>query len=95
MAGTSMRTVETNNTKPVEGASHNMASHSMSGGRKRRSAKARKSKARRMGRSKSMRRSRSMRGMMGSGFGAVLKEALVPFGIFALQKRTQRRRARK
>jgi len=28
----------------------------------------------------------------GMGFGAVIKEALVPFGIFALQKRTHRRR---
>ena len=28
----------------------------------------------------------------GMGFGAVVKEALVPFGLFALQKRTHRRR---
>ena len=28
----------------------------------------------------------------GMGFGAVIKEALVPFGLFALQKRTHRRR---
>lgn len=38
-------------------------------------------------------RSRAARGgMMAPGLGAVIKEALVPFGIFALQKRTQRRK---
>ena len=29
----------------------------------------------------------------GMGFGGVIREALVPFGLYALQKRTQRRRS--
>lgn len=31
-------------------------------------------------------------GMMASGLGAVIKEALVPFGLFAIQKQTQRKK---
>ena len=53
-----------------------------------------------MGRSKAakggmkMGRSKARRGGMGAmgGFGAVIKEALVPFGLFAFQKRTQKKR---
>jgi len=38
-------------------------------------------------------RSRAVKGgMMVSGLGAVIKEALVPFGLFAMQKRTQRKK---
>ena len=103
MAGTSMRTAEPNNTKPEASPPHSMASavSSMTGGKKRRTKKAKMSKARRLSRSKSMRRSKSIRrglakrGGMGAGFGAVLKEAIVPFGLFAWQKRSQRRRDRK
>jgi len=41
-----------------------------------------------------MGRSKARRGGMGAmgGFGAVIKEALVPFGLFAFQKRTQKKR---
>ena len=55
-----------------------------------------------MGRSKAAKggmkkaKSRASRGgMAGPGLGAVIKEALVPFGLFAFQKRTQRKRHHK
>ena len=62
------------------------------GGKRRRSKKARKTRSKR---SKSARSKHVKRGGMGLGFGAALKEAIVPFGIFALQKRSQRRRSGK
>jgi hypothetical protein len=89
MAGTSMRTAEHQNAKPVAGASHPMAPPAMKGGKKRRTLKAKKSKARRH--SKSMRHKSVKRGGMGAGFGAVIKEAIVPFGLFAWQKKSQKR----
>ena len=62
------------------------------GGKRRRSKKSRKTRSKR---SKSARSKHVKRGGMGLGFGAALKEAIVPFGIFALQKRSQRRRSGK
>ena len=57
---------------------------SLSGGRRHR-------RSRRSGRGS---RTRKQRGgfLHGVGLAATIKEALVPFGLFALQKRTQRRR---
>ena len=86
-------------------SSHPMMSHmgqgsSQSGG-KRRSSKGKKHRRRRSKRAGSncnkggsaMGRSRAARGgMMAPGLGAVIKEALVPFGLFAMQKRTQRKK---
>ena len=83
-----------------------MMSHqgsSQSGGKKRRGRRSSKGKKyrRRSNRAGSScgtktggsARSRAAKGgMMAPGLGAVIKEALVPFGIFALQKRTQRRK---
>jgi hypothetical protein len=45
-------------------------------------------------RKQSRKQSRKQRGgfLHGMGLAATIKEALVPFGLFALQKRTQRRR---
>jgi len=59
--------------------------------------KSRRSRARSASKSKRARRAGSSyknckKGGMGMGFGSVIKEALVPFGLFALQKRTHRRR---
>ena len=58
---------------------------SLSGGRRHRR------RHRRSGRGS---RTRKQRGgfLHGVGLAATIKEALVPFGLFALQKRTQRRR---
>ena len=81
--------------------------YSQSGGRsKRRSksmgrSKSKARRARRAGSSCSMTKSggsnrRSAKGgMMSLGLGSVIQEALVPFGIFAWQKRTQRNMSRK
>jgi hypothetical protein len=57
----------------------------MMGGKRRRSSK--KSKSRR---AHSSHRRTAKKGGMGAGFGAILQEAIVPFGIFAWQKRSQR-----
>ena len=84
-------------------SSHPMMSHqgsSQSGGKKRRSSKGKKYRRRskRAGSSCGTKtggsaRSRAARGgMMAPGLGAVIKEALVPFGLFAMQKRTQRKK---
>jgi|UniRef100_A0A6C0CZ20 hypothetical protein len=87
-------------------SSHPMMSHqgsSQSGGKKRRGRRSSKGKkyrrrSKRAGSSCGTKtggsaRSRAAKGgMMAPGLGAVIKEALVPFGIFALQKRTQRRK---
>ena len=89
-------------------SSHPMMSHqgsSQSGGKKRRGRRSSKGKKYRrrskkagsncMNKSGGSARGRSRAargGMMAPGLGAVIKEALVPFGIFALQKRTQRRK---
>ena len=95
MGGTSamsMRSAEHNNN---DGKSSTMgfpgAMASLVGGKRRRTKKARKTK--RSKRSRSGRSKRVKRGGMGAGlgFGAALKEAIVPFGIFAMQKRRQRR----
>ena len=78
--------------------------YSQSGGKSKRRSKSMrrsKSKARRARRAGS---SWSMKGgkrrdakvvMMSLGLGSVIQEALVPFGIFAWQKRTQRNMSRK
>ncbi len=57
---------------------------SLSGGRRHRRSR----------RSRRGSRTRKQRGgfLHGVGLAATIKEALVPFGLFALQKRTQRRR---
>jgi len=74
----------------------------MAGGKRKSLVAARKSlAAARRSRSASRSRRARMAGSShkvkkgGMGFGAVIKEALVPFGIFALQKRTHRRRHNK
>jgi len=94
---TSMRSVEhdNNNAKPsgIGSMAHSLTG--LVGGKRRRSKKARKTKRSKSSRSKSSRSKSSRskrvkRGGMGFGFGAALKEAIVPFGIFALQKRSQR-----
>ena len=64
---------------------------SLSGGRRhRRHRRHRRSR----GGSRTRKHSRKQRGgfLDGVGLAATIKEALVPFGLFALQKRTQRRR---
>ena len=86
-------------------SSHPIMSHqgsSQSGGKKRRSSKGKKYRRRSkkagsncMNNKKEVLtgRSRAARGgMMAPGLGAVIKEALVPFGLFAMQKRTQRKK---
>ena len=60
----------------------------MMGGKMRRSVSSKKSKSRR---AHSSRRRTAKRGGMGAGFGAILQEAIVPFGIFAWQKKSQKR----
>ena len=91
---TSMRSVEhdNNNAKPSDIGSMAHSLTGLVGGKRRRSKKARKTRSKR---SKSARSKHVKRGGMGLGFGAALKEAIVPFGIFALQKRSQRRRSGK
>ena len=101
MGGTSaasMRSVEHDNNKPQPNEMSGNIGHSLAGlvgGKKRRTKKAKKSRAKRSksARSKSARSKHVKRGGMGAGFGfgAALKEAIVPFGIFAMQKRSQRR----
>jgi hypothetical protein len=59
----------------------------MMGGKKRRTVSSKKSKSRR---AHSSHRRTSKKGGMGAGFGAILQQAIVPFGIFAWQKRSQR-----
>ena len=89
---TSMRSVEhdNNNAKPsgIGSMAHSLTG--LVGGKRRRSKKARKTKRSKSSRSKSSRSKRVKRGGMGFGFGAALKEAIVPFGIFAWQKKSQR-----
>jgi hypothetical protein len=68
----------------------NVPSNPMMGGKRRRSKGSMKSKKSR--RAHSSRRHSVKKGGMGAGFGAVLQEALVPFGIFAWQKKSQKRR---
>lgn len=100
MGGTSvasMRSVEHDNNKPQPNEMAGNIGHPLAGlvgGKRRRTKKAKKSRAKR---SKSARSKRVKRGGMGAGFGfgAALKEAIVPFGIFAMQKRSQKRRSSK
>ena len=68
----------------------NVPSSPMMGGKRRRSKGSMKSKKSR--RSHSSRRHSVKKGGMGLGFGAVLQEAIVPFGLFAWQKKSQKRR---
>ena len=94
---TSMRSAghDDNNNGTKSGGFPGSMAHSLTGlvgGKRRRSKKARKTRSKR---SKSARSKHVKRGGMGFGFGAALKEAIVPFGIFALQKRSQRRRSGK
>lgn len=70
----------------------------LQGGRRHRSRRHRKhggashSRTSKRSRSRSASRSRSRQGGFGElGLAATIKEALVPFGLFAWQKRTQRR----
>jgi len=71
----------------------------MMGGKRRRSKGSMKSKkSKKSKKTKKSRRAHSSRkrsvkkGGMGLGFGAVLQEAIVPFGLFAWQKKSQKRR---
>lgn len=65
----------------------------MMGGKKRRSKGSMKSKKSKKSRRAHSSRKRSVKkGGMGLGFGAVLQEAIVPFGLFAWQKKSQKRR---
>jgi len=71
----------------------------MMGGKRRRSKGSMKSKkSKKSKKTKKSRRAYSSRkrsvkkGGMGHGFGAVLQEAIVPFGLFAWQKKSQKRR---
>jgi hypothetical protein len=68
----------------------------MMGGKRRRSngsMKSKKSKKSKKSRRAHSSRKRSVKkGGMGLGFGAVLQEAIVPFGLFAWQKKSQKRR---
>lgn len=97
-SATSMRSAEHDNNITPGSNSHGPIGHSLAGlvgGKKRRPKKgSRKTRAKR---SKSSRSKRVKRGGMGAGFGfgAALKEAIVPFGIFAMQKKSQRRRNNK
>lgn len=83
--------------------SHMAQGSSQSGGRRRRrSSKGKRYRRRskraggecgtKMGGSARGRSRAAKGGMMASGLGAVIKEALVPFGLFAMQKRTQRKK---
>ena len=65
--------------------SNNIEMNSLTGGRKKQASK-RKSKSTK-GRAKIGCNKKG-----GMGFAGVIREALVPFGLYALQKRTQRRR---
>jgi len=94
---TSMRSAGHDNNNDAKSAAPGgfpgSMAHSLTGlvgGKRRRTKKARKTRSKR---SKSARSKHVKRGGMGLGFGAALKEAIVPFGIFALQKRSQRRRS--
>jgi|TARA_B110000967_G_scaffold366_1_gene383 hypothetical protein len=78
-------------TGPVAAAS-NLIDKLMSGGRKfRRSKSVKKAKSKRSMKGCASRRKCSKKGIkrggMGHGFGAILKKAIVPFGIFAWQKK--------
>lgn len=65
----------------------------MIGGKRRRSKGSMKSKKSKKSRRAHSSRKRSVKkGGMGLGFGAVLQEAIVPFGLFAWQKKSQKRR---
>lgn len=65
----------------------------MMGGKRRRSKGSMKSKKSKKSRRAHSSRKRSVKkGGMGLGFGAVLQEAIVPFGLFAWQKKSQKRR---
>lgn len=65
----------------------------MMGGKRRRSKGSMKSKkSKKSRRAHSSRRRSVKKGGMGMGFGAVLHEAIVPFGLFAWQKKSQKRR---
>jgi hypothetical protein len=96
MAGGLRSHIQTNvqNAQSSSGSSSSsshpmMSQHSSSqsgGRRKKRRSTSKKSRSRRAGTTCSS----GHKGGMG-GLGAVIKEALVPFGLFAWQKRTQRR----
>lgn len=87
------------NSSSSDSNSHPMMSHmGQSGGKRSKGRKYRRRRSKRAGSDcgakmggSSMAKSRAAKGGMG-GLGAVIKEALVPFGLFAWQKRTQRRK---
>ena len=78
--GTMRGAVAANNNTTVTSPDMSKILASLTGGRKKRSSKKR-------GRTK-----KGCNKKGGMGFGGVIREALVPFGLYALQKRTQRRR---
>ena len=99
MTGTSLRTA---NSAPINTNASGSMPPSMTGGRKRRrhskgSKGSRHSKgsksARKSRRAHSSRRRGAKKGGMGVGFGAVVQEAIVPFGLFAWQKRSQKNKS--
>jgi len=86
------------NSSSSDSNSHPMMSHmSQSGGKRSKGRKHRRRRSKRAGSTcmtkggSYMAKSRAAKGGMG-GLGAVIKEALVPFGLFAWQKSTQRRK---
>ena len=75
------------NMRSVVGNSEAVSSLPMMGGKKHRSVSSKKSRSRR---AHSSHRRTAKKGGMGASFGAIIQEAIVPFGIFAWQKRSQR-----
>ena len=95
-----MRMVQPEKTTDPVAAASEIMDKLMSGGRKlRRSKSVKKGKSNRSMKGCASRRKsskkRSKRGGMGAGFAAILKEAIVPFGIFAWQKNRQNKRSGK
>lgn len=95
-----MRMVQSENTTDPVAAASEIMDKIMGGGRKiRRSKSVKKTKSKRSKKGSVSRRKSSKKGIkrggMGHGFGAILKEAIVPFGIFAWQKNRQNKRSNK
>ena len=88
MTGSNLRSVHPyiqQNSSSVLGS----VSNSLTGGKKRAGSKKRTARRRRSKKAGSC-------GLTGGmGFTHIIREALVPFGLYALQKRSQRRRSKK
>jgi hypothetical protein len=101
MGLTSMRTIESP-TNVSDAASKIMNSLQLGGRKKGRHSKGSKGSKGSKKRTKSARKPRRAhsshrrgvkKGGMGVGFGAVVQEAMVPFGLFAWQKRSQKNKS--